>query len=89
MKLSFPIPEQPYKCVDGCLCCSKKMDHTPQGPSEKSLEEQIILKIYERFGRFPTEKELFQFVFGDDWTQFVIWNTEKAGCKCSTATKTM
>lgn len=64
-----------------------QMDHTPQGPSDKSLEEQIIMKLYERFGRLPTERELFQFIFGDDWTQFVIWNKEKVGCKCTIGTQ--
>lgn len=87
MKQRFHIPEPTYKCVPNCMCCPKT-DRTPQGPSEKSIEEQVILKLYERYGRLPTEEELFQFVFGDDWQQFVIWNKEKAGFQCQTATKT-
>lgn len=64
-----------------------EMDRTPQGPSEKSLEEQVILKMYERYGRFPTEQELIQFIFGEDWERFVIWNKERA-FTCVTAKKT-
>jgi len=64
-----------------------QMDRTPQGPSDEDLSK-IIEIIHKRFGRTPTVDELIQFIYGDDWEQFVIWNKEKAGFKCVIAIET-
>lgn len=46
--------------------------------SEKVLHE-LVLKMEERFGRVPTEDEVYDFITGDDDARLHIWNKTKEG----------
>lgn len=48
--------------------------------------EAVILKLYERYGRLPTEDEVTQLIFGDDWQRFITWNKGKECFTCQAKT---
>lgn len=39
----------------------------------------LVKNLEERFGRLPTEDEVYDFITGDYDARLHIWNTKKAG----------
>lgn len=52
------------------------MSHAPEERISDDALTKLINKLRDRFGRNPTE-EVLGFIYGDDHSRFLIWNTEK------------